>query len=75
MLGGLLGSLTRAQLNPFDENAPRANSEALISLMDKLNQQGKGILYFAGQGIQQSWLEMLSLATQHDCLMCLLRAP
>ncbi len=44
-----------AQLNLFDENAPRANSEALMSLMDKLNQQGRGTLYFAGQGIQQSW--------------------
>ncbi|MDQ9183406.1 DUF4113 domain-containing protein, partial [Cronobacter sakazakii] len=44
-----------AQLNLFDENAPRANSEALMSLMDRLNQQGRGTLYFAGQGIQQSW--------------------
>ncbi len=31
-----------AQLNLFNENAPRANSEALMSLMDKLNQQGRG---------------------------------
>ncbi|EOC1278240.1 DUF4113 domain-containing protein [Cronobacter turicensis] len=52
-----------AQLNLFDENAPRANSEALMSLMDKLNQQGRGTLYFAGQVIQQAWQmkrEMLS---------------
>nr|EGT4358808.1 Error-prone, lesion bypass DNA polymerase V (UmuC) [Cronobacter dublinensis] len=52
-----------AQLKLFDENAPRANSEALMSLMDKFNQQGRGTLYFAGQGIQQSWQmkrEMLS---------------
>lgn len=52
-----------AQLNLFDENAPRANSEALMSLMDKLNLQGRGTLYLAGQGIQQSWQmkrEMLS---------------
>ncbi|EOC0220768.1 DUF4113 domain-containing protein [Cronobacter turicensis] len=52
-----------AQLNLFDENAPRANSEALMSLMDKLNQQGRETLYFAGQGIQQAWQmkrEMLS---------------
>lgn len=41
-----------AQLNLFDENAPRANSEALMSLMDKLNQQGRGTLFFAGQDIQ-----------------------
>ncbi len=44
-----------AQLNLFDANAPRANSEALMSLMDKRDQQGRGTLYFAVQGIQQSW--------------------
>ncbi|WP_181144481.1 DUF4113 domain-containing protein, partial [Cronobacter sakazakii] len=52
-----------AQLNLFDENAPRGTSEALMSLMDTLNQQGRGTLYFAGQGIQQAWQmkrEMLS---------------
>lgn len=51
------------QLSLFDDNAPRANSEALMSLMDKLNQQGRETLYFAGQGIQQAWQmkrEMLS---------------
>ncbi|WP_318357627.1 Y-family DNA polymerase [Enterobacter sp.] len=52
-----------AQLNLFDENAPRADSDALMTLMDKLNKQGKGTLYFAGQGVQQTWQmkrEMLS---------------
>ena len=52
-----------AQLNLFDDIAPRADSEALMALMDKLNKQGRGTLYFAGQGIQQSWKmkrEMLS---------------
>ena len=52
-----------AQLNLFDDIAPRADSEALMMLMDKLNKQGRGTLYFAGQGIQQSWKmkrEMLS---------------
>ena len=52
-----------AQLNLFDDNTPRAGSDALITLMDKLNRQGKGTLYFAGQGIQQAWQmkrEMLS---------------
>ncbi len=38
----------------FDENAPRANSEALISLMDKLNQHGLGERSVLGQGIQQA---------------------
>ncbi len=40
-----------AQLNLFDENAPRANSEALMSLIDKLNQQDWGTICFGGQGI------------------------
>lgn len=44
-----------AQLNLFDDIAPRADSEALMALMDKLNKQGRGTLYFAGQDIQQSW--------------------
>ncbi len=30
----------------FDESAPRANSEALMSLMDKFNQHGRGTLCF-----------------------------
>lgn len=41
------------QLNLFYEVALRANSEAMMSLVDKLNQQGRGPLYFAGQDIQQ----------------------
>uniref|UniRef100_UPI0004636F6E DUF4113 domain-containing protein n=1 Tax=Franconibacter pulveris TaxID=435910 RepID=UPI0004636F6E len=53
-----------AQLNLFDDNAPKPNSEALMSVMDTLNMKdGKGTLYFAGQGIMQSWQmrrEMLS---------------
>ena len=52
-----------AQLNLFDDNAPRADSDALMALMDRLNQQGRGTLYFAGQGVQQAWQmkrEMLS---------------
>jgi len=45
-----------AQLNLFDECAPRANSDELMHLMDNLNKKGgKGTLYFAGQGIQQKW--------------------
>lgn len=53
-----------AQLNLFDENAPRSNSAQLMEILDHLNtQNGKGTLYFAGQGIQQHWQmkrEMLS---------------
>ena len=53
-----------AQLNLFDENAPRAGSDKLMEVLDHLNSKdGKGTLYFAGQGIQQNWQmkrEMLS---------------
>ncbi|HCI7019802.1 TPA: Y-family DNA polymerase [Klebsiella pneumoniae] len=53
-----------AQLNLFDDNAPRQNSEKLMEVLDHLNaKDGKGTLYFAGQGIQQQWQmkrEMLS---------------
>lgn len=54
-----------AQLNLFDEYQPQANSEALMRVVDGLNQSGKGKLWFAGQGIQRSWAmkrEMLSPA-------------
>jgi DNA polymerase V len=53
-----------AQLNLFDDNAPRRNSTQLMAVLDKLNaQDGRGALFFAGQGIQQQWQmkrEMLS---------------
>lgn len=53
-----------AQLNLFDDNAPRRDSEKLMEVLDHLNaKDGKGTLYFAGQGIQQQWQmkrEMLS---------------
>ncbi|MGG8165794.1 Y-family DNA polymerase [Klebsiella aerogenes] len=53
-----------AQLNLFDENAPRKNSQRLMEVLDRLNaEDGRGTLYFAGQGIQQPWQmkrEMLS---------------
>lgn len=54
-----------AQLNLFDEHQPQANSEALMRVVDGLNQSGKASLFFAGQGIQKSWSmkrEMLSPA-------------
>ncbi|MDH1795601.1 Y-family DNA polymerase [Citrobacter sp. Cpo061] len=53
-----------AQLNLFDDNAPRPGSERLMEVLDQLNaKDGRGTLYFAGQGIQQQWAmkrEMLS---------------
>ena len=45
-----------AQLNLFDENKPRHNSQALMAVLDSLNRQyGRETLYFAGQGYQQQW--------------------
>ncbi|HFP9442031.1 TPA: Y-family DNA polymerase [Raoultella ornithinolytica] len=45
-----------AQLNLFDENAPRHNSDKLMEVLDHLNaKNGRGVLYFAGQGIQAGW--------------------
>ena len=53
-----------AQLDLFDENAPRHKSTQLMDTLDRINTKvGKGTLYFAGQGIQQEWQmkrEMLS---------------
>lgn len=53
-----------AQLNLFDDNAPRKNSARLMEVLDLLNaKDGRGTLYFAGQGIQPQWQmrrEMLS---------------
>lgn len=53
-----------AQLNLFDDNAPRQNSDKLMEVLDHLNaKDGRGTLYFAGQGIQTAWQmkrEMLS---------------
>ncbi|EPH6760782.1 hypothetical protein ACS0ON_000255 [Cronobacter dublinensis] len=40
MLGDVF-SQSVAQPHLFDENAPRANGEALMSLMDKLDLQGR----------------------------------
>lgn len=53
-----------AQLNLFDDNAPWKNSGRLMEVLDLLNaKDGRGTLYFAGQGIQPQWQmrrEMLS---------------
>ncbi|MDU4193541.1 MAG: Y-family DNA polymerase [Klebsiella pneumoniae] len=63
MLGDFF-SQSVAQLNLFDDNAPRKNSEKLMEVLDHLNaKDGRGTLYFAGQGIQTAWQmkrEMLS---------------
>ncbi|WP_413732368.1 translesion error-prone DNA polymerase V subunit UmuC [Sodalis sp. RH20] len=54
MLGDFY-SIGVAQLALFDEYKPRANSEALMRVLDGINHSGKGKVWFAGQGIQQAW--------------------
>ncbi|WP_289710325.1 translesion error-prone DNA polymerase V subunit UmuC [Proteus terrae] len=52
-----------AQLNLFDECAPRPDSEALMNAVDRINRAGKGRIFFAGQGIDVEFAmrrEMLS---------------
>lgn len=54
-----------AQLNLFDEKAPRHGSEALMNLMDKMNRSGRYNIGFAGKGIEPEWRmkrDMLSKA-------------
>lgn len=54
-----------AQPDLFDSRPPKANSAALMSVMDRINRGGQGHIWFAGQGIQQPWAmkrEMLSPA-------------
>lgn len=54
-----------SQLNLFDEYRPQPNSDALMRVVDGLNQSGKASLFFAGQGIEKSWAmkrDMLSPA-------------
>ncbi|EGT0637771.1 MULTISPECIES: Y-family DNA polymerase [Citrobacter] len=62
MLGDFFSSGV-AQLNLFDGNAPRHGSAELMRVIDRLNKKGRGTIWFAGQGIEQSWQmkrEMLS---------------
>lgn len=40
-----------AQLNLFDDEAPRAGSEALMNLMDSIYRSGRYSIGFAGKGI------------------------
>lgn len=54
-----------AQLNLFDDEAPRAGSEALMSLMDSMNRSARYSIGFADKGIDPDWKmkwELLSKA-------------
>lgn len=54
-----------AQLNLFDEQAPRPNSQELMKVLDTINQTALGQIWFAGRGTAPEWRmkrEMLSPA-------------
>lgn len=54
---------TVSQLNLFDEYQPRADSEALMGLLDSINHSDLGKIWFAGRGTDTGWQmkrEMLS---------------
>lgn len=44
-----------AQIDLFDDCPPRRNSERLMATLDRLNQEGRGRVWFAGQGIVKPW--------------------
>ncbi|CQJ65241.1 translesion error-prone DNA polymerase V subunit UmuC [Yersinia enterocolitica] len=53
------------QIDMFDEQPPRVNSEQLMNVIDRINKEGIGKVWFAGQGIDKGWKmkrEMLSPA-------------
>ncbi len=54
MLGDFYSQGT-VQLGLFDDNQPKANSAALMEVLDGINKSGKGKVWFAGQGIQKAW--------------------
>ncbi|EBG3523501.1 translesion error-prone DNA polymerase V subunit UmuC [Salmonella enterica subsp. enterica] len=43
------------QIDLFDTNRPRANSVALMNVIDRINQNSPCGIWFAGQGIQKTW--------------------
>lgn len=43
------------QIDMFDETPPRANSEQLMNVIDRINREGIGKVWFAGQGIDKGW--------------------
>lgn len=52
-----------AQLDMFSQQLPRANADALMSALDRINGSGLGKIWFAGQGTENAWQmkrEMLS---------------
>ncbi|WP_371824874.1 DUF4113 domain-containing protein [Serratia sp. JSRIV004] len=53
------------QIDMFDDTPPRANSDNLMKVVDRINGTGLGKIWFGGQGIDKGWRmkrEMLSPA-------------
>ncbi|ECI2792752.1 Y-family DNA polymerase [Salmonella enterica subsp. enterica serovar Give] len=44
-----------SQLNLFDEEQPRAQSDELMKVLDRINHSGKGKIWFSGRGIAPEW--------------------
>ncbi|MEL7630897.1 Y-family DNA polymerase [Pectobacterium aroidearum] len=44
-----------SQLNLFDEFQPQVHSDALMKVLDGINNSGKGKVWFAGRGIATGW--------------------
>ncbi|EEI9181526.1 Y-family DNA polymerase [Salmonella enterica] len=44
-----------SQLNLFDEDQPRAQSDELMKVLDRINHSRKGKIWFAGRGIAPEW--------------------
>ncbi|ORM61183.1 DNA polymerase V subunit UmuC [Pantoea rodasii] len=47
-----------AQFDMFSEQLPRANADALMAALDGINRSGRGKVWFAGQGAQDSSWQM-----------------
>ncbi|WP_419236768.1 translesion error-prone DNA polymerase V subunit UmuC (plasmid) [Serratia fonticola] len=43
------------QIDMFDETPPRANSDNLMKVVDRINTTGLGKIWFGGQGIDKGW--------------------
>jgi len=47
-----------AQFDMFSEQLPRANADALMAALDSINRSGRGKVWFASQGAQDSSWQM-----------------
>lgn len=44
-----------SQLNLYDVLGPKPKSEALMKVLDEINNKGRGKILFTGQGIMKDW--------------------